>query len=713
MSHAPQADSHYRIGIDVGGTFVDFLLVDGEENRSVYKYPSTPENPALGIEQGLREIARSLALTVEQFLGRLELIVHGTTITTNAILTRTGARTAFVTTKGFRDVLNMRRGLRERQYDSRQSPPSPLVRRRDIYTVGERVDSQGSVLAAVSPGELQELAGELEAGGYQAVGVSTMFSFLNPVNERGIGDTLRERLPEAYVSLSSEILPQARFYERNSTVALNAYVGPILSRYLRRAQQYLLANGFRGTFLIMQSNGGAMSADTSSRFAVNTLFSGPAAGPVAGLFFGRAHGLANLITMDMGGTSFDVCLVRNGRPSITTETEIGGYRMALPALDIHPIGAGGGSVAWVDRAGMLRVGPRSAGASPGPACYGLGGTEATVTDADLVLGFLDPDYFLAGRMRLDPAAAVRAIEENVARRLGLSVEEAARGIYEVVNANMASEVNLVSIAKGYDPRDFPLVVAGGAGPIHAAMIARDQESPLVIVPRNSSVFCASGLLMSDIKHDYVRTYVTEFGGADLGRLERLCAELLAEAVADVEREGLSRRNAEFAFSTDVRYLGQFNELVVSLPVPEDGRLEAQHLEALEASFHRRHRERYGYSLPDAAVELVNVRLRSTGRMKSPTLVPGPRHGADASGALKGQRRAFFEGGFVVAPVYDGLRLHHGNTVLGPAIVEEPTTTIVVHPEFKLVCDRFDNYIMLPRGRLFEEVLEDLKARAQR
>ena len=700
----------YKVGIDVGGTFTDFLLVDEQGNFNLFKTLSTPKDPSIGVTNGLDEIARFLGKSLNTFLEELELIVHGTTITTNAVLTRNGGKTAFVTTKGFRDVLNMRRGLRDRQYDGRYNPPPPIVKRRDIFTVEERVDSQGNVITPLNKSDMQSVISKIQGDGYEAVGVSTLFSFINPENEKLMGSMLREAMPEKYISLSNEILPQVRVYERNSTVALNAYVGPILSRYIQQLQKRLNDGGFKGNLLIMQSNGGVMSPEMTSRFAVNTLLSGPAGGPVAGLFFGGIHGLGNLITVDMGGTSFDACLIRNGQPSITIDGEIGGYRVALPTLYIETIGAGGGSIASIDAAGMLQVGPQSAGADPGPACYGKGGTEATVTDADLILGYLDPDYFHGGDMKLDKVAAAKAIEENVAKKLGVSVNEAAAGIYKMININMALGVGLVSVAKGYDPRFLALVVAGGAGPIHAAMIAKDQDIPLILVPRGSSVFCAAGMLMSDLKHDYVRTYAVELDKADRPKINEIRSELLKAATDTLSTEGLPQSNIVSEVKADMRYVGQFNEVGVSLPMSAGGEVREQDMGYLVEMFHARHDALYGYSMPGAPTELINVRLQARGETAKPAFKPSPNQGPDASKALKNNRQVFFDDGFINTPVYDGLALKHGNAIFGPAIVEEPTTTIVVPPGYNLACDAYDNYIIYSKTRKLDEIINELKAK---
>lgn len=703
----------YKLGIDVGGTFTDFLLVDENGDHSIFKSLTTPQDPSVGVDNGLGKIAESLGKSNHEFISNVELIVHGTTITTNAALTRNGVKTAFITTKGFRDVLNMRRGLRSRQYDSRYNAPEEFVKRRDIFTVKERVDCDGNLIESLDEEEMRDIIERIKNDGdYKAIGVSTLFSYVNPENEKKIGEMLRAAFPELYVSLSNEILPQVRFYERNSTVGLNAYVGPILSEYLDRADVTLAKDGFEGLLLIMQSNGGVMSPEMSSRFAVNTLLSGPAGGPVAGQFVSGIHGLNNIITVDMGGTSFDVCLVKDGHPTVTTEGDIGGYRIALPTLYIETIGAGGGSIASIDAAGLLQVGPQSAGADPGPVCYGRGGTEPTITDADLILGYLSPDYFHGGDLKLDKTAAVKAIDEKIAQKLGITVNEAADGIYQLINSNMAMGVRMVSVAKGHSPTEFAMVVAGGAGPIHAAPIAKDMDIPVIIVPRGSSVFCASGMLMSDLKHDYVNTYTAEFSKIDIDRVNEICKKLLTEAKDTLETEGISPENIINSFSADIRYIGQFNEVSIDLSLTESDRFCEENIKYLNELFHTTHDALYGYSMPNAELELINIRLQAIGKTEKPAFKSSPRNPSDASHALKNNRQVFFYGEFMSTPVYDGLLLKHGNIVFGPAIVEEPTTTIVVPPDFDLTCDSHNNYVVYRKDQDLEEVISKLKNKLQ-
>lgn len=686
----------FKVGIDVGGTFTDFLIMDEKGRGEVVKTFTTPKDPSIGVLDGLGRAAGQQGLGLREFLGRTEIIVHGTTITTNAVLTGQGAKTGLLTTKGFRDILNMRRGLRERQYDSKYSPPTPLVPRYLIQPVEERINCDGEEVLPLNQEDVRKAIARLRDEGVEGVAVAFLFSFLNPSHEQRTGEILENVAPDLWVSLSSEILPEVRVYERTSTTVLNAYVGPPLATYLGSLQAKLLENGFQGRLLIMQSNGGVMAPQVASRFAANTLLSGPAGGPTAGLHYGRTHELSDIITIDMGGTSFDACLVKDGTPQLTTGGEIGGYRIALPIMDIHTIGAGGGSIAWIDTGGLLRVGPKSAGAEPGPVCYGRGGGEPTVTDADLLLGYLDPYFFWGGGITLDLEAAEKAILEKIARPLGMTAVEAAHGVFQLVNSNMAAAVRVVSVQRGYDPREFALVVAGGAGPIHAGMIAKELDIPLVIVPRESSVFCAAGMLLSDLRHDFVRTHVQALDELDSQRVDELLSQMKSEGIRTLEMEGIPRERILLTFAADLRYVGQFNEVEVPLPF-EHGPFTTQERDSMARAFHERHDTLYGYALPTAPVELINLRLKATGVTEKPTFGEYPYLGRDASPALKGRRKAFFQDTFLDVPVYDGALLGNGNEVEGPAIVEQPTTTIIVDSNYALLCDQFGNYVMRPKG----------------
>ncbi|RPJ11454.1 MAG: hydantoinase/oxoprolinase family protein, partial [Deltaproteobacteria bacterium] len=521
----------YRIGADVGGTFTDFLLIDETGKSEIYKTPSTPADPSIGFMNGLEEMAKARAVGLKDFLPEVVSIVHGTTITTNAVLTGSYAKTGLLATKGHRDWLQTRRGLKFHGYDSKEAPPEPLVPRRLRRGIEERVDCEGNVLLPLKEEDVYTAAQLFKREKVEAVAVAFLFSFVNPAHENRAFEILSKELPGVYVSLSSRVLPQVRIYERGSTTVFNAAVGPVLRNYAKNLVERLNQSGFKGVLLIMQSNGGMMSPEVAMEFAVNTLMSGPASGPKAGVFFGDIHGVKNLITIDMGGTSLDACLVRNREPEITTENQVNHFAMAAPSVAVHSIGAGGGSIAHIDRSGMFRVGPQSAGASPGPVCYNTGGREPTVTDADLVCGYLNPDYFLGGKLKLYPDLAKTAIQEKIADKLGMNLHEAAFGIYKIINTNMAEGIRVPSVFKGYDPRTCLLVTAGGAGPVHACDIAKDLGMPIILVPKASSVFCASGMLFSDIRHDFVRvTHMVMLPDRiDLGAINARYTEMKEEA----------------------------------------------------------------------------------------------------------------------------------------------------------------------------------------
>ena len=682
----------YRIGIDVGGTFTDFLLLGDDDLRLVHKTSSTPADPSLGLVTGLEELAGRLGRSLAGLLAQVELIVHGTTVTTNALLTRRGATTGLLTTHGFRDTLALRNGLREAPYDNRLQPPEPLVPRYHRLPVRERTDYKGDEVTPLDEADVRAACETLRADGVEAVAISFMHSPSNPAHEQRALALCRDLLPGVYVTASSDLLSQVRFYDRTSTTVLNAYVGPIITRYLEALTGRLDGLDFRGILLIMQSNGGvATPAEVAERAALS-LLSGPASGPTAGLWYLAPHGVSDCITIDMGGTSFDAALVKDSEPLVMTDAVVDRWRLALPTIDIHTIGAGGGSIARVDDGGLLQVGPQSAGASPGPACYGRGGTQPTTTDADLVLGFLEEESFLGGELRLDRAAAVRAIDERLARPLGISVEAAAAGVYDLVNVTMATGVREVSVRRGLDPRDFPLVVAGGAGPVHAAAIALELEIPLLLVPRESSIFCAAGMLMSDFKHDFVRAYKTLLAGADLRRLAGLVAEMEQQGRAMLARERVGPDEIETRAALDLRYVGQWHELTIAVDELAVG--------PIAAAFHAQHDLLFGYSSPEMPVEVLAARVTAVGVTRKPqqklfqvTEAGEARLGSRPVWSLT-QRR------LVETPVLDGRLLGPGATLSGPAIVELANTTIVVLDGFELVLDRFGSFILYTgeRGR---------------
>src|SRR5450631_465088 len=615
-----------KIGIDVGGTFTDFIVSGDGHETLIHKVLSTPDDPSLAVLAGLKEVASMLMPHADfrKFVASIDTIVHGTTVATNTTLTHTGARSALLTTSGVRDALEMRRGIRERQYDNRYTNVKPLVPRYLRVGVGGRLDRNGVEIEALSLEDIRRAIAMFKSEKIEAVSICFMNAFANPTHERAAEELVRKELPEAYLTVSTKLLPTIRFYERVSTTVLNSYVGPRLNHYLYRLVTTLKEAGFDGVLLIMQSNGGVMSPQVAREKAALTLLSGPAGGPGAGLFYARALGTDRCITTDMGGTSFEAS-VAIGTPATVTDGEIARHKIALPMLDIHTLGAGGGSIAWLDDGGLLRMGPQSAGAAPGPACYSKGGSLPTTTDANLVLGYLDPDYFAGAKMQLDTAAARRAIETNIAMPMGLTIEAAAAGMYRVACNNMAQGVREVTIKRGYDPREFPLIAAGGAGPIHSCLICNELEIPLQIVPRSSSVLCAFGMLLSDLKHDFVRTIVARLDALDWVRLGGVIGDMRLAGDTALDEESIPAARRRHVVRFDCRYIKQYHE--VSFAVA-DAAFAARDADAIATAFHREHNRLYGYSLEaeKTPVELINVRLQAVGATVAPRWAEQRREG---------------------------------------------------------------------------------------
>ncbi len=696
------------IGIDVGGTFTDFLVTrDGEEPR-IFKVLSTPADQSIGLMSGLEDLAKSWDQSLAELAGEVDTIVHGTTVTTNATLTRTGAKTGLITTEGVRDALEMRRGIREEQYNNRYTNVAPLVPRYLRRPARGRLDRRGRELDPLSLDDVRDAVALFKAEGVDAVAICFMNAFANSDHERRAAELVSAELPGAYLTASSDLLPSVRFYNRVSTTVLNSYNGPKLSAYLDSLTRRLCDIGFRGALLIMQSNGGVVLPETARESAAMTLLSGPAAGPVAGLGYARIHGSDNCLTVDMGGTSFDAAMVLDGAPITANEGEINRYRIALPMLDIVTIGAGGGSIGWIDEGGLLRMGPQSAGADPGPACYGRGGELPACTDADLALGYLDPGYFAGGRLALDRDAALRAIETHIAKPMGMSVQEAALGMYRIINTNMAQGVREITIKRGFDPREFPMVVAGGAGPNHACMIGQELDIPLLVVPRESSIFCAAGMLMSDLKHDFVRSYVGRIEDADWPRLNGLIDDMIGEGTALLENEKIGQAHRRFLLTLDCRYVKQYHE--VSYEVPLDA-VRAADAERIKVDFHTEHNRLYGYSLEDQAtpVEIINVRVQAVGVTEKPAFAEEDYAGADPTSALKGEREVVVPetAERKPVPVYDGHATRFGHSIAGPAIIEQQNTSILVTATYDCVCDAYGSFAVYLKGRedLVKSVLE--------
>ncbi len=697
----------YKIGIDVGGTFTDFLLTSKDGSSEIYKVLSTPDDPSIGLMEGLAEMAKARNISLKEFIKDVETIVHGTTVTTNAVLTRRGARTGLLTTKGLRDALEMRRGIREEQYNNRYTNVEPLVPRHLRFPVEERLDYKGDLVTSLKKKDVLDAAKLFKKEGIEAIALCFMNSFANDTHESMAEKIIKEEFgidlvesgdefdkSSTYITVSSSFFPSIRFYDRISTTVLNSYVGPILKSYIKSLIKKLKDVGFKGVLLIMQSNGGVVSPQIAMDKAAVTLLSGPAAGPVAGIEYTSVQGYDDCLTIDMGGTSFDAALIKDKTPLVTTEGEINRLRIALPMLGIVTIGAGGGSIGWVDEGGLLRMGPQSAGSKPGPACYDLGGELPTCTDADLVLGYLDKDFFAGGKIPLNYERAETVIREKIADPLGMNVIEAASGMYRVINVNMASGVREVSVKRGHDPREFPLVVAGGAGPVHACMIALELEIPVMVIPKESSIFCAAGMLMSDLKHNFVRTYSTSLNKLDKRKFRSLFNEMRKEATELLKSENIPEDSIQHVYSLDMRYVKQYHEVNVEMTKDE---LQRGNIGSVATKFHPEHNRLYGYSLEEVGtpIELINLRLTSIGKTTKPKFKKEEYDELDSSKALKKKRKVYLplKGTFEEVPVYDGHKLRYGNRVEGPAVIEQVNTTTFVTPEYNILCDKYGSYTM--------------------
>jgi N-methylhydantoinase A len=665
----------YRIGIDVGGTFTDLVAIDPAGVTTLTKVPSTPEDPSLGVLGSLSLLADRLGLDRTALLGQTDRIVHGTTVATNALLEHKGARLGLLTTEGHRDVIEMREGLKDDRYNLRMPPPEQLVPRRLRLGVRERMRADGRIETPLDPASLDAAIAVLQREGVEAVAICYLHAWRDPRHEHVTATALAHALPGAYVSLSSEVLPQIKEFERVSTTIVNAYVGPVLSRYLARLEGRLAEAGYRGPTLIIQSHGGVAPIAEAGRLAAGAVLSGPAGGVAGSVYAARLAGEPNLIPFDMGGTSTDICLVVEGQAALVMDRRVAGHRIALNSLDIASIGAGGGSIARVDAGGILHVGPESAGAVPGPACYGQGGDEATVTDANLVLGYLDPANFLGGERRLDVGLAERAID-RVGAALGIDRLAAASGIHRVINTNMAEGVRLVSVRRGVDPRRFALFAFGGAAGLHATDIARQLGLARVIVPRVASVLSAWGMLATDLRFGMSRTHIGDARALDGAAVKRLFEEM--------ETDGLARLRASFAGpartarAVDMRYGEQVFEITVPL---DDGAQGvdwsvADPLPQIVERFHRRHEALYTYSMSDQETVLVNARVAVSGILEE--LPQEPNLPAAPPTPPAGERRIHLDE-WVTAPVYTFDTLAAAQMIAGPAIVESATTTVLLRP----------------------------------
>lgn len=688
----------YRLGIDTGGTFTDLILVRGGEDVDVFKTPSTPDDPPQAIRDGIELIAGSLGISVRAFLEECDLIIHGTTVALNALLQLKGAKTGLICTAGHEDSLEIRLGHKEdgHRYDFLFPPAVMLVPRRLRMPVRERVMSDGSVRTPLMEDDVYRAIATFKEAGVEAVGVCFLWSFLYPEHERRVGDILAQEMPEAYVTLSVDLLPQIREYTRTSTVAVNSFIGPTLSHYLESIEAMLADLGYTNAIRYMQSNGGLTSGRALAAKAVWALNSGPAAGPSASLVFGHPLGKRRILTLDVGGTSSDISLIHDGRVDLVKDVDLGRYRIGLPLVNVVSLGAGGGSIARLDDQGILHVGPQSAEAVPGPACYQRGGAEATVTDSLVVLGYLNQEALLGGRLPISAEAARQAIRTRVAEPLGLSLERAALGILSIVNMNMVGGIRSVSVERGYDPRDFVLVAGGGATAAHAGRLAQELGIREVLIPKVASGLCAFGEAIADVKHTYVASYTSPLPDIDPDRLNELFERLEEKGRRDIIEEGFREEDIYVERSLDMKYVDQVHECSVQIPV---FRITRDRFVEIADAFHDRHEALYTYCERDNVPEVVNVEVNAYGRSPRLASPSASSVGADVRTACVGMRNAYFEDGqaYRETPVYDGTLLKPGAAIEGPAVIDEPTTTIVVFPGSRVELIRGDLYLMTVDG----------------
>ena len=699
----------YLVGVDIGGTFTDCVVLDSAGRIIATKASSTPSDFAEGMLNAMRVAAERLELPFEQFCREVAVLTHGTTAGTNALLQRKGARVGLITTKGHEDVIHIMRGsrgvtsrdLRKVVHFPESQKPSPIVPKRLIRGISERVDCFGEVVVELNEAQAAAAIAELLAEGVEAIGICFLWSFKRPDHERRVKEMVRELAPHLFVTCSHEIAPKWGEYERTTATALNAYIGPIMARYLGNLDRRLKAAGYRSPLQITQCGGGSVSVDKAIESPLLTLDSGPVSGVTGSVYLGRVMGTPNIITTDMGGTSFDVGIVSDHQPTYSFVSNVAQYEYFLPKVDIQAIGAGGGSLCRVDAAmRTLQVGPESAGADPGPVCYGKGATVPTVTDADVVLGYINPENFLGGRIRLDREAAAAAIQ-RIARQIGLSLEQTASGIAKIAEFRMADIIRKMTVEKGFDPRDFVLYAFGGAGPVHAGVFGAELGVRKVIIPQKqiASTWCAFGAASADILHVYEQVDI-QSSPFDYPRLNRVLAELEERGQAQLDRDRIARARRRIQFSLDLRHRGQINEVEVTLP---ERRLRAGDWEALRERFYQRYEQLYGHgsSYREARLEVVTLRLRAMAESPRPRLERAASLSARIDPAARRPARpVFWEelGRRAATAVYDGAFLRPGNRIAGPAVIETTDTTVVVRPRQRVGVDAYGNFEMVFSGR---------------
>lgn len=683
----------YRIGIDVGGTFTDVTLLNSETGRYyTYKLSSTLQDQSLAIANGTKETLELYGVPVSE----IEYFGHGTTVATNMIIERKGAKTALITTKGFRDLLEIGRQTRPSLYNIMEDKPETLVKRSLRKEISERVTAKGDILRDVDRDDVRAVLKELKEQGVESIAVCFLFSFLNSRNEKIVEECIKEVWPEAYYSVSSTILPEFREFERLSTTVINSYLGPRMKMYIHNLRQRIKEVGVTVEPYITQSNGGVMSISSTIQTPVQTALSGPSAGVMGAVYIAEAAGFKDIITYDMGGTSTDVSLVKDGIAEYTTKRKVCGLPSGVPMIDVHAVGAGGGSIAQIDNAGALKVGPESAGANPGPAAYGLGNENPVVTDANLVLGRINPHYVLGGRLKIDAELSKKAVKTKIADPMGIGTEEAALGIVKVVNSNMARAIRVITVEKGHNPSDFTLVAYGGAGPLHAVHLAQEMGIRTVLIPPAPGALCALGLLTADIKKSYVRTAIASYDEMTPEQINAVMSSLRDEGSAWLDSEKVPSERRKFHGIAEMRYVGQNYELQVEIPTEN---ITASDIEKMKQDFFVAHEKNYGYYNPNAPVQFVNFRCEATGIVKKPNLAELETTLDDPSKAEIGRRVVHFEeSGAVDCPVYDRAKFGRAERVNGPCIIEQMDSTTVVPPNTWFSIDKFGNLII----RAFDE-----------
>ena len=686
--------TQYRLGIDAGGTFTDFVVANRDSGDvRLFKALSTPTDPTKAIENGLKLIADDFGITASTLVSNCDLCINGTTVGLNALITHRGGKTGLICTAGHEDSIEIRNGHKEDgfRYDPEYPAATMLVPRYLRKGVRERVISDGSVRTPMQDADVRAACELFLKEGVETVAISFVWSVLNPAHEKRAAAIVREMMPNTILTVGCELYPQIREYTRTSTSVVNAYLAPVMRKYVQAVDAYFKSLGAKQPVRYFQSNGGLAIGQAMTDRSVYAINSGPASAPQAGLYVSAPFKRKNVITVDMGGTSFDITLTKDGQTNLNKNIDFLRYRIGVPMIQVETLGAGGGSIGWIDSLGLIQVGPQSAGSEPGPACYGQGGTEPTTSDANLVLGYLNPDGLLGGKLPLDLDKARKAMKK-VADPLGISIERAAYGMYTIVNSNMVNGIRRVSVERGYDPRDFVLVGAGGATAAHITALAREMGIATIILPKLASGLCAFGQIISDVKYNYMATAPLRLDNADAyKRIDTLFKDLEKQGVAHLKSDGFKSARIDIKRSLDMRYVGQVHECTVHIGTFA---INARSIGKVKEAFHARHEVLYTYSERHNAVEVVNIESTLFGRIDKPK-APKLGKGATPAKALKGHRKAIFEasGKMARTPIYDGGKLGAGAVIAGPAIIEEVTTTIVIEPGWTAKLDASGSYVI--------------------